>query len=76
MTATITRAEHLAWCKQRALAYCDMGDLPQAYASMTSDLGNHPETIGHSAIPLGMMMLVNGHLSTAAKMREFIEGFN
>jgi sulfite exporter TauE/SafE len=71
-----TRAEHLAWCKQRALAYVDAGDLTNAFASMGSDLNKHPETQGHAGIELGMMLIVSGHLSTQAEMRKFIEGFN
>lgn len=71
-----SRSEHLAWCKKRALEYCDIGDVNQAYASMASDLGKHPETENHAAIQLGMMMLIAGHLSTPMEMREFIEGFN
>jgi len=71
-----TRAEHIEWCKQRALEYVDAGDLPQAFTSMTSDLGKHPETAGHSAINLGMVLMMNGYLSTESEMREFIEGFN
>ena len=76
MSTQPTRAEHLAWCKKRALVYVDLGDLNQAYASMASDLSKHPETANHGAIQLGMMMLMGGHLSTPHKMREFIEGFN
>jgi hypothetical protein len=72
----MTRAEHLAWCKQRALEYVDAGDVNQAFVSMASDLGKHPETANHSAIQLGMMMLMAGHLSDAQKMRLFIEDFN
>ena len=72
----ISRAEHLAWCKKRALEYCDIGDVNQAYASMASDLGKHPETSNHAAIQLGMMMLAAGHLGSPMKMREFIKGFN
>ena len=72
----LSRAEHLAWCKKRALEYCDIGDVNQAYASMASDLGEHPETANHSGIKLGMMMSLSGQLSTPDKMREFIEGFN
>lgn len=72
----MTRAEHLAWCKQRALEYVDAGDLPQAFASMGSDLGKHEETRNHSGIQLGAMMLFSGHLDTPEKMRKFIEGFN
>ncbi len=70
------RAEHLAWCKQRALEYVDQGDLTNAYASMTSDLSKHPETAGHAAIELGMMMIMGGHLNSSAEMRRFIEGVN
>ena len=67
-----TRAEHLAWCKQRALEY--LPDNPQeAFTSMASDLGKHEGTRGHSAIELGMMMLMSNNIGD---MREFIEGFN
>lgn len=71
----MTRDEHLAWCKKRALEYVDRGDLPNAWGSMASDLGKHPETKDHSAISLGMMMF-GGHLSTSHEMRRFIDGFN
>lgn len=72
----MTRAEHLAWCKKRALEYVDADDLNQAWASMASDLRKHDETQNHAAIELGMMMLFNGQLGTADAMRKFIEGFN
>ena len=72
----MNRSEHLAWCKKRALEYVEVNDLHQAFASMTSDLGKHPETEGHAAIQLGMMLLMSGQLNSAQKMREFIEGFN
>jgi hypothetical protein len=72
----MTREEHLDWCKQRAREYVDRGDLSNAYASMASDLGKHPETEGHQAIQLGMMLMMGGHLSSAAEMRKFIDGFN
>jgi hypothetical protein len=72
----MTRAEHLDWAKRRALEYCDMGDVEQAYSSMASDLRKHPETENHSALALGFSLLLNGHLSTPVKMRKFIEGFN
>ena len=53
METNTTRADHLAWCKSRALKYVDAGDLNQAYASMVSDLGKHPQTEDHAAIQLG-----------------------
>ncbi len=72
----MTREEHLKWCKQRALQYVDHSDLPQAYSSMASDMSKHPETKDHIAIQLGYSLIFAGHLDTAFKMREFIEGFN
>lgn len=71
-----SRAEYLEWCKQRARAYLDAGDVQHAWASMASDLTKHPETKDHPAILLGTLLLMNGHNQTVAEMREFIEGFN
>ena len=71
-----TREEHLQWCKDRALQYVEAGDNHQAFASMSSDLGKHPETEGHGGIMLGMGLMMNGHLDGAKKMRDFINGFN
>jgi hypothetical protein len=76
METLTTRQEHLAWCKKRALEYCDIGDVTQAFASMGSDLGKHPETENHAAIQLGMTLLMGGQLDSPMKMRKFIEGFN
>lgn len=71
----MTRAEHLAWAKARALELCDRGNASEAYASLASDLGEHPETADHLGIPLGMMELMTGHLRTPEAMRHFIDGF-
>ena len=70
------RQEHLEWCKKRALEYIDAGDFNQAYTSMASDLGKHPDTAGHAGIELGMGLLMIGQLSTVNEMRKFILGFN
>lgn len=70
------RDEHLEWSKKRALQYCDIGDVTQAFTSLASDLRKHPETAEHMGLELGMMQLVSGHLSSPDSMRRFIEGFN
>jgi hypothetical protein len=72
----MTREEHLQWCKDRALAYCEKGETMNAISSMTSDLGKHPDTANHAGIKLGAMLMFGGHLSTAHECRKFIEGFN
>ena len=74
--STETRADHLAWCKERALAYVDQGDLNNAFASLVSDLRKHPETEDHAAAELGSMLMFGGHLNTAKDMRDFINGCN
>jgi len=65
----------LAWCKQRALEYADRGDAEQAFNSMASDLGKHPETRCHIGIQLGSMLLFGGHLR-GDELRRWITGFN
>jgi hypothetical protein len=72
----MNRAEHLAWCKERALAICHTGDTTEAFASMASDLKKHDETRNHVGIQLGMLQIIGGMLNTPEQMRHFIEGFN
>jgi hypothetical protein len=68
------RAEHLAWCKQRALEYLDAGDVENAVASMGSDMGKHPETgINPTLMALGMRYLID---RDAGAIRRWITGFN
>jgi hypothetical protein len=70
------RAEHLTWCKKRALDYLKNGDIDGAMGSMLSDMNKHSETAGHSAIPLMMQLRMMGQLNDVSSMRKFIEGFN
>ena len=73
----MTRAEHLQWSKDRANSILDSGGLIEnAFASMVSDLKKHDDLRDHSAIQLGMMMLLGGHFSSVDDMRKFINGFN
>jgi len=73
----MNRAEHLNWCKQRAMEYIRAGDLRQAFTSMCSDVMKHPETEHHSATnQLGVMLLMGGHLDSAEEMTEWIQGYN
>ena len=76
LVTAVSRAEHLAWCKTRALAYVEQGDLHNAFASLMSDLRKHQETENHGAVGLGMMLMLGGMLNTAKDMRDFIKGCN
>lgn len=68
------RAEHLAWCKERALAYLDAGEpVHLAFQSLGSDLRKYPDTAKHPALGRGFLLLANGELDTPARMRRFIE---
>lgn len=71
-----TRAEHLAWCKERALQYVNSGDVRQGLTSMLSDMGKHDETKDHAALQLMAMLMFSGQLSTTDEARKFINGFN
>ncbi len=73
----MNRKEHLQWCKDRALEILDRtGDIGEAFASFGSDMSKHEETRDHSAIGLGVMLLMGGHNQGTEEMRNFIEGFN
>lgn len=70
------RNEHLQWCKDRAYAYLDVGNVPDACASFLSDMSKHDGTASHSAIGLMFQMQMQGMLDTVADVRKFIGGFN
>ena len=71
----MTRDEHIAWCKKRALPYVEAGKLERAVGSMTSDMMKHPYTA--DAIQIfavdGMMAALTGN---GDAVRRWIEGFN
>lgn len=70
----MTRAEHLAWCKQRAREYVSAGDLAGAVASMNSDLTKHPDTRAAAELSMiGMMEAMHGNVNGVTR---WIEGFN
>ena len=70
----MTRQEHLAWAKQRALEYCDRGELQHALDSLISDLGKHPETHDPYWAESAIVKWMEGKLDTLEKMRAFING--
>lgn len=71
----MTRTEHIAWVKQRALEYVDTNDLQQALASFVSDLGKHPEADPARVVrTLAVQLNMSGHLDSKQKMRDFING--
>ncbi len=70
-----TRAEHMAWCKERAMEYLEKGSqfysIGNAIASMMSDLSKHPETEGLRKLSAMLMQTVDDHDSAV----KFVEGF-
>ena len=71
----MTRQEHLAWAKSRALAHLNQGDLCEAFTSMYNDLELHDELNRHPALEVGMTLLVGGCLRSEREMRIWIEEF-
>jgi len=72
----MTRSEHLAWAKQRALEYVDQGNVSDAFTSMVSDLGKHDELQNHMGLEMMTMLFLSGGLNDPHAMRHYIEGFN
>ncbi len=70
------RAEHLQWCKDRAMEYVDRGDLNQACASFCSDMTKHTETANHPALKMMGALMFGGHLAKLSEMKKWILGFN
>lgn len=70
----MNRAEHLQWCKDRALEYLNRGDGQNAVASMLSDLRKHPQTA--SSVEIGTMLMFATNMNDMNSVRRFIEGFN
>jgi hypothetical protein len=75
MDTTFTRAEHIRWCKRRALSYLQAGELHNAVSSMLSDLTKHPETEGLARGPLGMIGMWEANNGDMNSVRAYIEGF-
>lgn len=67
-----TRAQHLQWCKDRAMEYVNKGDNAGAISSMLGDLGKHPETMKSAEV--GMMLAMTVRDTESAK--RFVLGFN
>jgi hypothetical protein len=70
----MTRTEHLAWAKQRALEYVDRGERASAIASMISDLRKHPEL--ERSADVAVMLMLTADLRRPDSVRRFIDGFN
>lgn len=73
----MTRAEHLKWCKERAIAEMDYSGKPSAgIISMMSDIRKHPETNSEVLVALcGMQLLMKPNM-TRQEAINFIDGFN
>lgn len=71
----MTRDEHLAMAKQRALAYVEEGDLLEAVTSMGSDLSKHPDFRGETYSMLVLAALFFEVPKGPEAVRRWIEGF-
>jgi len=72
----MSRANHLAWSKQRALWELEPrgGGVSAAVASIVQDFASHPDLADHPARTMMTMLAFSGNLSTPAQAREFVEG--
>jgi hypothetical protein len=71
----MTREEHLAWCKRRALQYIDRGEIAEGLKSMISDMEKHPQTSCPELHTLTVGLMAIGDLDTVDKARRHVEGY-
>ena len=74
MQSSITREEHIVWCKLRAYKYLEEGNFRNAIACLQSDLSKHPTTESHAAIEISYQLQMNGDLQYPDQIRKFIAG--
>ena len=73
----MSRDEHLEWAKHRALEYLDAGDNQNAFTSMLSDVGKHPELRNHPGKMIGVgFLFIPQWMSNTEEIRRWIKGFN
>lgn len=72
----MNRAEHLQWCKDRAIEYLEWEDYEGSISSMLSDLTKRVDTFNSTAIDESMRILLASPPLTEEKIRQWIEGFN
>jgi hypothetical protein len=73
----MTRLEHLAWCRKRAIEEMDHSKDPKsAIISMASDLRKHPETNGEALNMLCIMQILMKPNMTRQEAIDFLDGFN
>lgn len=72
----MTRSEHIAWCKKRAIEEMEYykNDPKQGIMSMMSDIRKHPETASEALSAICLMEMMRP--CTAQSVRKFIDGFN
>lgn len=74
---TMTREEHIEWCKKRAIEEMDYyKDPSKGIISMMSDLRKHPETNKESLIALCGMQLMMKPKMMRQEVINFLNGFN
>lgn len=66
---------HLNWCVERAMAYAERGDMPQAWASFASDVRKHEGTKHIASHELFAMAMFSGVYDRPGDFRDFISGW-
>lgn len=73
----MTKEEHLAWCKQRALMDMNLFGVLGLLGSLASDLKRHPETVDvyNDLLKEGMKKRLSGELESVEQVHEFLAKF-
>ena len=72
----VTREEHLARCKQGAIARLDAGDVTGAIASMISDLRKSEDPLYDATVLRELLVEALVHRTPPDEVRSWINSFN
>lgn len=73
LASVLSREEHLAACKARALAVARAGQLAEAMTLFLTGMWRHPGTSVHESLGRGVRMFANRELNTPEAMQRFLE---
>jgi hypothetical protein len=71
----MTRDQHVAWCKRRALIYLENCLVGSAVASMWLDLGKHPEISIRASSPFILAGVRFAAADDRSALRRWIKGY-
>lgn len=72
---SLSRKDHLEWCKKRAKEAMQGGNYAAGWASFVQDMAEHPETRDHVFLATGNQLVFGGKITSVSEMEKHIDGY-